>query len=313
MMPTSGHRTVKVDIAVCTYRRTELDQTLRSLAKLAVPAGVTVRVIVADNDVTPSARERVDAQRASLPFEIAYVHCPASNISLARNACLDNATGNFLAFIDDDETASEDWLAELIATADGTGADAVLGPAYAVYPQSAPAWMRSGDFHSTLPVWVGGSIRTGYTCNVLLRRNAPSLSGRRFNLALGRSGGEDTEFFTHMFRAGGRIAYAPDAVVHDPVPENRAALAWLAKRRFRFGQTHGRLLQENATGLGRFKQVGLAAAKAGYCLAAGTGMAFMSIPRNRYWLRGLMHAGVVSGLLGVREIVQYGALETKSQ
>ena len=118
----------------------------------------------------------VDALRAELPFDIVYVHCPAANISIARNACLDNCSGDFLAFIDDDETASPEWLVELLAVAAATGADAVLGPVSAVYDDAAPGWMQRGDFHSTQPVWVGGEIRTGYTCNVLLRRASPSIA-----------------------------------------------------------------------------------------------------------------------------------------
>jgi succinoglycan biosynthesis protein ExoM len=305
---TSPAKRIEVDIAVCTYRRAELDQTLLSLAVLAVPAGVKVRVIVADNDVTPSAARRVDAMRSAVPFDIAYVHCPASNISIARNACLDHAVGDFLAFVDDDETASEGWLAALLAMAETTDADAVLGPVRAVYPNVAPGWMRRGDFHSTLPVWVRGQIRTGYTCNVLLRRSAPPLAGRRFNLALGRSGGEDTEFFSHMHDAGGRIVFAPDAFVQEPVPAARAALAWLGKRRFRFGQTHGRMLLENAAGLDRGRALALAGAKSAYCFAVAALTSPFPVPRYRYGLRGIMHAGVVSGLLGVREIEQYGNL-----
>ena len=306
-------RPIRVDIAVCTYRRVELDQTLLSLAVLAVPANVVVRVIVADNDLAPSAEPRVDAMRSAVPFEIAYVHCPASNISIARNACLDHAQGDFLAFIDDDETASEDWLAELLLTADSTGADAVLGPVRAVYPNVAPGWMRRGDFHSTLPVWVGGQIRTGYTCNALLRRNASSLTGRRFDIALGRSGGEDTEFFLHMHEAGGRIAFAQHAMVYEPVPTKRATVSWLSKRRFRMGQTHGRMLLERSPGAGKLRAVALASAKAGYCFAVATVLAALPVSRHRYGLRGIMHDGVVSGLFGVREIEQYGSLEKAPQ
>ena len=87
--------------------------------------------------------------------------------------------GDFLAFIDDDETASESWLVRLIETAEATEADVVLGPVQAVYDKNAPRWMARGDFHSTFPVWVGDQIVTGYTCNALLRLAAPSLAGRR--------------------------------------------------------------------------------------------------------------------------------------
>ncbi len=312
-MTQALRRPIRIDIAVCTYRRAELDQTLLSLAVLSIPAGALVRIIVADNDVTPSARDRVDAMRSAVPFEIAYVHCPASNISIARNACLDHANGDFVAFIDDDETASEDWLSELLVMADTTGADAVLGPVQAIYANSAPAWMRNGDFHSTLPVWVSGEIRTGYTCNVLLRRSAPSLVGRRFNIALGRTGGEDTEFFTHMHKAGGRIAYAEDALVQEPVPGKRATVAWLAKRRFRMGQTHGRMLLEGRANGRHWRAIVLAGTKSAYCFVAAALLAASPVKRHRYGLRGIMHAGVVSGLFGVREIEQYGNLEKATQ
>lgn len=302
-------RTVRVDIAICTFRRPELAETLHSVAAITVPDNVAIRVIVADNDAEPSAVGLIDALRAKIPFAIDYVHCPAGNISIARNACLDNAAGDYLAFVDDDETVSRDWLARLLETAIATSAEAVLGPVRAGYDLDAPSWMRRGDFHSTRPVWVGGEIVTGYTCNVLLRRKRPSLAGRRFNLALGRTGGEDTEFFTHMHKDGGRIAYAPDALVYEIVPEKRASFEWLAKRRFRSGQTHGRLLAQAAAGGNKAVEVIRATAKSGYCAAATMLFGAAPVARSRYALRAIMHAGVVSGLCGVRELEQYGTSE----
>jgi succinoglycan biosynthesis protein ExoM len=297
---------VRVDVCVCTYRRPELEDTLLSIAAMETPEGARIRVIVADNDDVPSARDRVYRLASRLPFEISYVHCPASNISIARNVCLDLATGDFLAFVDDDETVSAGWLPALLRCAADTGAEAVLGPVRAVYAEDAPSWMRRGDFHSTRPVWVDGGIRTGYTCNLLLSRSSPRLAGGRFNLALGRTGGEDTEYLSRLHEAGGTIAFAPDALVFEPVPADRARFAWLARRRFRMGQTHGRILSEKAGSAGRARQAALAGAKVAYCLAASAFLLFNAESRNRSVLRGIMHAGVVGGLSGMREIVQYG-------
>ncbi|WP_275789058.1 glycosyltransferase family 2 protein [Pararhizobium gei] len=305
-------QTIRIDIGLCTYRRTELTETLRSLGDLSVPEGARLRIIVADNDVAPSAAARVDAVRSLVPHEIVYVHCPASNISIARNACLDAATGDFMAFIDDDEIACRDWLVRLMETADVTGADAVLGPVRAVYGPDAPDWMQRGDFHSTFPVFVGEQIITGYTCNVLLRLASPCLAGRRFKLELGRSGGEDTEFFTHMYRMGGEIAYAPAAWVQEPVPAKRAVFSWLAKRKFRFGQTHGRLIDAGSGAAGKMRQLTLAGAKSGYCGLAALAFCLFPVRRNRFVLRASLHAGVFVGLLGVREIEQYGTAEARS-
>ncbi|MET3519760.1 glycosyltransferase [Mesorhizobium abyssinicae] len=298
--------TRSIDICVCTFRRPELADTLRSIAAMDRPAGFEIGVVVADNDDQPSAQPLVKALAQELKLPIRYRHAPARNISIARNACLDASVSDLVAFIDDDETASVRWLAELVATAEASGATAVLGPVRARYGSDAPAWMRKGDFHSTLPVWVRGEIRTGYTCNVLLRTSEASLRGRRFSLARGQTGGEDTEFFDTMVRDGGRIAFAPDALVEEVVPHARAAFDWLRRRRFRFGQTHGHLIGHGASGIRRVAQVGLASAKAAYCFAMAALTAISPVRRNRSVLRGIMHVGVVSGLVGVREIRQYG-------
>ena len=95
-----------IDIGVCTFRRAELADTLRSLAAMDMPSGFDVSVIIADNDDTPSARDLVTALSRELTLPIHYRHAPARNISIARNACLDASTADFVAFIDDDETAS---------------------------------------------------------------------------------------------------------------------------------------------------------------------------------------------------------------
>lgn len=297
---------MRIDIGTCTFRRPALAETLDSIAAMDVPEGVVVRVIVADNDDTPGARNLVNAVARGYPHALTYVHAPARNISVARNACLEAASGDYLAFVDDDETVTRYWLRELLDMAVATRADAVLGPVRAIYRHDTPRWMRRADSHSTFPVWVGSRIRTGYTCNVLLRLASPRVVGRRFDLALGRSGGEDTAFFTQMVEAGGLIAYAPDAWVEEVVPESRAHFSWLAKRRFRSGQTHGRLLAEKAGSWRTPLRAGLAGLKAGYCFAAAAGLAMAPARRNPFALRGIMHLGVVAGALGLKEIRQYG-------
>ncbi|WJH41031.1 glycosyltransferase [Aliirhizobium terrae] len=300
---------IRIDIGICTFRRPALKETLESLFKLTVPANAEVRLIVADNDAQPSAKDLVDSMAARSPFPIRYVHCPKSNISIARNACLTACEADFLAYIDDDETATPGWLAALVEKARETGAEAVLGPVKALYSEASAGWMRSGDFHSTMPVWVNGRIITGYTCNTLLDMRSPLVAGRRFALALGQSGGEDTHFFSQLTESGGRIEFAEGALVLEPVPASRASFTWLAKRRFRSGQTHGRIVAANNSGAKRIPKALIAAAKAGYCGAVAAVFALMPVQRNRYALRGALHVGAVMGMLGVREIRQYGTAE----
>ncbi|MEZ5778654.1 MAG: glycosyltransferase family 2 protein [Paracoccaceae bacterium] len=297
---------VAVDICICTFRRPHLAQTLDSLGQLEVMDGVELRVIVADNDETPSARGVAEGFRKTSPLPLLYVHCPAGNISIARNACLDHCTGDYVAFIDDDEVATPNWLRHLLGVAQTEDADVVLGPVDAHYRPDAPAWLRAGDFHSTRPVWVRGRIRSGYTCNVLFRRDAVSLRRRRFDLALGQSGGEDTDFFHRAYLAGARFAFAPGALLTEEVPDQRAKLGWLFRRRFRMGQTHGGLVRRDGGLAGWLAGLFPATLKVCYCLGAALIAVADPARRNAALLRGTLHAGTVSGLLGQRALRQYG-------
>jgi succinoglycan biosynthesis protein ExoM len=289
---------VSIDICICTFRRPHLAETLRSLGALDL-TGIAARVIVADNDHWPSAQSLVEGIAARLPFPVLYLHSPASNISIARNACLDAATADFIAFIDDDELSAPDWLQKLLAAA--PDADVVLGPVRAVYAPAAPKWLAHGDFHSTAPVYVHGRIETGYTCNALIRRS-PLIDGLRFDPALGRTGGEDTTFFYRLHDRGAVITAAPEALVYEPVPPERERLRWLFRRRLRAGHTHGSRLRAR----GRLTALLPPAAKVLYCLAMTAATAPSPTGWRRNALRAALHLGVLGGLLGRSPAAQYG-------
>ena len=253
----------RVDVCVCTFRRESVVDLIASLARLELPQGVSLRVVVADNDETPSARGRVEAALAQYKLDGVYLHAPARNISIARNACLDAATAPLVAFVDDDETVRPDWLAKLLASQAETKAAVVFGRVAAVYPKDAPAWLSRADLHSTQVQFRDGAIDGGYTCNVLMARE--TIGADRFNPAFGRTGGEDTTFFTELQRRGAVMAYAADAVVEEPVTAGRSTLKWLTTRAFRSGQTYGLLRLRK--GEGRIKVAAISLAKVAVCIA----------------------------------------------
>ena len=299
--------TLTIDICICTFRRQHLADTLRSLAHLRVNTDWRVQIIVADNDDVPSARQLAESASRDTPFPFTYIHAPARNISIARNACLNKSMSDLIAFIDDDELVTPEWLEAMVATYYEKNADVVLGPVRAEYSSNCPLWMRHGDFHSTKPAWVKGEIITGYTCNVLFNRTAKAIAGLRFRADLGRTGGEDTVFFSTVYKAGGRIVYAPEALVTEEVPADRANFAWLFKRRYRYGQTHALLLLESS-GFGllyRIRNIIIADLKAFFCFIV-TLLTCWHTERMRFWLlRGALHMGIIARLLGRNVIEPY--------
>lgn len=295
---------VAITVCICTYHRPQIADTLRAVAAQEGCDGFDIGVVVADNAQEPTARDFICSLAAELGLALTYVHAPARNISIARNACLAAARGDWIAFVDDDVRPSSVWLKELVAEADRRGWDAVLGPARAVYPEATPAWIRISDFHSSKLKWVRGRIVTGYTTNVLLRRRLIVEAGLGFCVELGQSGGEDTDFFYRFCDAGGRIGFAPRALAYEPVPLDRVNFPYLVKRNFRQGQTYARrLLQCSAGPLNVFLNIQLALAKA---LLLGLGSCLPNrSARNRCMVRAALHCGVVARLCGLTEIRLY--------
>jgi succinoglycan biosynthesis protein ExoM len=293
---------IAVDVCICTYRRPTVIETLKAIAAQDIRESVALRVIVADNAPSREARGIICAAGKSLNLDLVYVHAPEKNISIARNACLATARAEFLAFVDDDERPSPGWLASLIAEARRGDWDAVLGPVQAVYPERAPTWLKICDLHSTRPVWIDGRIETGYTGNVLLRRELVERAGLTFQTELGRSGGEDLDFFYRLRDAGGRIGYTPDALIYEPVPIERTNLGYLLRRNFRQGQTHARRLKQ---ALHRSSALHLPLALGKAILFGMAACQPRTSARNRYLTRAALHCGVVACLAGVSEIELY--------
>lgn len=291
--------TSSIDVCICTFRRASLADTLASLSGQSLGLGVTIRVVVADNDDSDTRRAEIEQAGRARGLHLRYLHAPSRNISTARNACLTAASADWLAFIDDDEVAGEDWLSNLLAQA--TGADIVFGRSAAIYPPSAPSWMVEGDFHSNRlerndPPW------NGYTANVLISRQFLKANPIRFREDLGQTGGEDTHFFFEAHLAGARFGYAPDAVVYEPVEPRRARPRWLLLRRFRAGQIHYLLLKRAGNPV---RASAAAAVKAIYC----SGAALLLLPRPlraaSWALRCALHLGVVAAAVGFAPYREY--------
>lgn len=292
-----------IDICICTYRRPHLAKTLTSLSEIERPDGTVVQVRVADNDAEPSARPIIDTCATSLP--VAYVHAPARNISIARNACLDSSDAEFVAWLDDDEIVDKAWLRHLFETLMSKKYDAVFGPAIAVYPHDAPNHIANGDFHSNRPVERHGEVRTGHTCNALVDMRRVSTRALRFDVAKGRTGGEDTDYFHRLWKTGSQFGICDNAKVYEDVAQARLRPGWLMRRSFNAGHVFGELSRRDARLWALPKLILLALIKALYCLLRALASACFATSRLWWLRRCVMHLGVMAGLARITPKTQY--------
>lgn len=309
MKPEIENGQTVVTVCICTFRRASLMSTLHSVASQCLPNDLKCQIIVVDNDATRTAEPVVANFRTITPkTDVEYVHAPGQNISIARNAGLKACRTRWLAFIDDDETAALDWIERLMAGRDG--AAATLGRCEAIYGDGTPEWIRIGDYHSNEPQSRRGVVDTGYTSNVLIDMDVVQANRLQFDEALGRTGAEDTDFFYAMHTRGGRLAYAPDAIVYEEVSGTRATLQWIIKRRYRVGQTFAKLQQRYYARDYKWIPL-LSPIKIGFCVGIAVMLAFRP-NRAMWWLmRSVFHWGMLSYRLNGSVYEEYSSSDVR--
>jgi succinoglycan biosynthesis protein ExoM len=229
-------------------RVTVMIPTQRRLGGLAVAArsvfaqtGVDfagLELVIVDNDQAPSAQATAAELARQAPCPVHYVHEPRPGVAHARNAGMAKASGDLIAFLDDDEEAPTAWLAALLAAQARYEADVVFGPVRARAPVSVVAHRDYLQrFFSREGPAEAGVIDHYYGCgDSLLRRAALPDPLAPFAVERNHIGGEDDMLFGHMQASGARFAWEPAAWVwEDPVPD-RLSLDYTIRRAFAYGQ-----------------------------------------------------------------------------
>ena len=302
-----------IDICVCTFRRPRACRHA-ALARRAMTCrpDATIRIIVADNDDRAERRARWSTSwPRSLPFQIVYRALPGRQ-HLDRPQRLPRRTARRFRSPSSTMTRrlSTDWLAELVD--DGRRRPAPTrcsGRCGRVYADGGARLDAARRFpFDRCRSGCSGEIRTGYTCNVLLRRGSPSPEGRRFNLALARPAARTPNSSPH---GRGRRPHrlCAGGLVDEPVPRRPRAVRLAGEAPVpQSARRMARLLGRNARGGEPASgKSGLPRPRSAIASRRQRRRSLVPVRRNRYALRGVMHAGVVSGLLGVREIRLYGA------
>jgi succinoglycan biosynthesis protein ExoM len=270
---------------------------LRSLLELD-PATPEYEIVVVDNDRDCSAKE-IASMDASAPIHY-YVE-PIRNISGARNLALSKARADLVAFIDDDERASSDWLARLYSTLRSTKADAVVGPVQHEFEYPPPRWLADCGFFD-YPVTATGTkipLEMTRTSNALVKKSCIASLPYAFDVSLGLSGGEDTDLFRRIIAQGYKCVADAEAIVFERVSQSRMALRWLLRRNFRYGNDKLHAFRREHRTIGYIAgQICIAALKTPYRLLVCACLmpidragAVRSLLKSSYWF-GVFSAGI---------------------
>lgn len=274
--------TIEISVCICTYGRTHVSETVQSVLSQKVSSQLNLEIVVVDDHPQRFAEALISRTGAR------YVWVGTENIASARNACLAHAKGRYIAFIDDDEVADPIWIEELSRAQKKWSAHVIKGDVSARYPVGTSSWVHSGDPFSRRFGEEGAVLQTCGAGNVLFDREFMLANGITFNPHFGKTGGEDTDFFSRAANAGARIIACPTAIVTEIVPHERVTLASIA-RRYR---QQGAKDCDSPTVAARLRHLGAAL----FCILA-TVMIFPFHKRAsfRMFTRALYRYGIVTG------------------
>jgi succinoglycan biosynthesis protein ExoM len=222
-----------ISVCICTFKRPALlANLLVSLQDQATDDLFTYSIVVVDNDCDQSAKATVLSFKEKTPLHIQYQVEPEQNIALARNKAVENAKGNFVALIDDDEFPVNNWLLKLFNACKEFHADGILGPVKPYFQTVPPKWIIKGK------LWERETFKTGFilkdarytrTGNVLLDISL-FIESKPFDPRFGKTCGEDADFFDRMIKRGKLFIWCDEAPVFELVPQERNTRTYLLKR-----------------------------------------------------------------------------------
>jgi succinoglycan biosynthesis protein ExoM len=230
--------TKHISVCICTYKRARFLRCLLDKLHDQDTGGLfSYSIVVADNDRLRSAESVVSAFAASSKIPIRYCVEPRQNIALTRNKAVQNAVGDFIAFIDDDQFPTNQWLVTLFRACDKYQVDGVLGPVKPHFDQGTPNWVIKGKFYDR-PTYPTGFVidgKKGRTGNVILKKEIFADDAQPFRQEF--LTGEDQDFFRRMIERKHVFVWCDEALAYEIVPPIRWSRTFMLRRALLRGRT----------------------------------------------------------------------------
>lgn len=241
-----------VSIVIATRDRAGLlDECLTHVDRQRFDAGD--EVIVVDNGSSDDTLTVIARHQRTCPVPLRAMIEPEAGKSRALTRALAAATGDVVAFTDDDVDVDGDWLTAIKRAMSDPEIALVGGPVDPRWERTVPGWLlrpERGYGRLAAPLALvdyGGEraplgARTAVGANMAVRRDVLARVGG-FALHLGKLrgtllSGEDHDFCQRVQAAGFQAVYCPDIRVAHWVPAERTRIGYILRWFFWSGITH---------------------------------------------------------------------------
>lgn len=248
-----------VTVALCTHNH--LDRLRLTLAALQTLAGPPQgwELLLVDNASSDGTAEYLATQkwRPHGPA-VRVVREAKLGLSNARNCAIAQAAGEYLLFIDDDETPHPQWLVSHAAAMVEHRPDALGGPIDVQFVDGdRPAWLQDellgfiGKLdHGGQRGWLTDAKTPIFGGNFAFRRAVFEQIGN-FDAGLGRLGaanigGEDIEIYDRLLQRNCSVRWVPDALIYHRVESPKLKRGYFLDLHYRQGRTEGARMRGRA-------------------------------------------------------------------
>lgn len=241
---------MRFSFITCTYNRAKyLPTTLASLCEQTFDF-LDYEVVIVDNNSTDNTAEICQNFISNFKTrQIRYFKEVNQGLSFALNRGVRGAQGEFLIYVDDDETIGQKHL-ELLEKHLQDFPDAVLAasPVVPIYEKEEPNWMS--PFTQRL---IGGYFNEGKLVKKLNKKSYPgtghTIIKRElydkygfYNTELGRSGSsligaEDKDMFYRLIAGHVECYYFPDIPIYHHIPEYKLTDMFFDKLTYSIGKS----------------------------------------------------------------------------
>ena len=189
-----------------------------SLASVAAQTFTDHEVIVV-NDGSPDTEE-LEQEVKRYPARLRYIKQENRGAAAARNTGLRAASGEFVAFLDADDTWLSSYLEKQIALLKSTNADLVYADALlsGQSPLAGRTFMEVGSSRGDVTPENLLAVRVTVLTSTVLARKELILEAGLFDETLRR--GQDFELWLRLSKRGVRFAYQPEVLAHHRIVES---------------------------------------------------------------------------------------------
>lgn len=238
---------ITLTVALCTHNHADrLERTLADLVNIKAP-NMSWEYLVIDNGSRDTTPDLLATHAWPEGWTVRVVREEKLGLSNARNRAIAEARGEYIIFMDDDETADPDWLCAFERLIETQRPDAFGGRIEVLFEGNRPIWLTDellgflGELHRAENVTRLTQPNTSFYGGNFGFRRAVCESIGDFDSMLGRkgtdnTGGEEVDFYRRLLAFGFTVWWTPEAVIYHRIQAEKLKRSYFLDLHYRQGR-----------------------------------------------------------------------------